>query len=106
MFKKADANAPPPGDGISVGVFSLRLADSGDAVFGEITVNHMKLAVIFIDGLIDFATVNDYILKPLTQEPALRAAKNERELTELVMSGAVYHGQRKLRETMTDCMAD
>lgn len=62
--------------------------------------------MIFVDGLVNFARVDEDVLKPLIQEEALERAKDEQELIDFIMLGTVYHCQRRLRDKLDDCIND
>lgn len=119
MFGKKDsklstANSSTPGKPqqnqfISTNTIRQKMVGSADIVYSEITINSdmdQRFSVIFIDGMIDSMLVDNFVLKPLVQEAALRDVKTEQKLIDLIMLGTVYHNQRKQRNKLSDCLND
>ena len=94
---------------ITADYFRQKFEDSPDVAFNEITAgknNSLRVTAAFIDGMVSSQLINDYVLKPMFQENSLGTANNQHELLDLMMLGAVYHCQRKLCHTMSDCMTE
>lgn len=92
---------------VSAEAIKTRMKDGDDTIYTEIVVNdarNIKVTVVFIDGMVNADSVYDFVLKPLTREPDFMAAKTERHVIDAMMRGRIYHGQRKICETMTDAL--
>lgn len=79
------------------------LSDSSDVNYQVHYINgcrDLPVTVIFIDGLVDITMVNDYILKPLIQEKALKEVRHFNDIMELIEHGTIYHAYRKLQENL------
>jgi len=61
-----------------------------------------KLTVVFVDGMVNSDMVDNFILKPLIKEKELKQSDTDEALIGLIMSGAVYHCQRKLTTKLSD----
>ena len=95
------------GQKISTGALEDLLSASQDIVFNQIAAGSRRsLTAVFVDGLVNLKIVDDDVLKPLIQEKAFREAQSDKELIDLMMLGTTYHCQRKLRETLDDCIGD
>lgn len=82
---------------------------SSDVVYRELYINGNKslpVTMIFIDGLIDVKTVDDDILKPLTQEMSLSKSKGPEDIIENMEHGTVYHVSQRTRNRLEDCISD
>jgi len=96
-------------DKIKTDYFRQKFTDNPDVNFNEVMVNNnaaLRVTVAFIDGMVSSQLIDNYVLKPLFQENALGAAGDQRELLDIMMLGAVYHCQRKLCDTVSDCMGE
>ena len=94
---------------INSAYFRQKFAENPDVVFNEVIVGSnrdMRLTVASIDGMVSSQVFNDYVLKPLFQEKALGQARGQQEVLDILMLGAVYHCQKKLCDTMSDCMEE
>ena len=92
---------------ISTEVLKQLLADNQDIVFNEVTIDGArKVTVVLIDGMVSSLLVDQAVIKPLIQEDALKEAKTEQALIQLMLLGVVYHDQRKKRDKLSDCLAD
>ncbi|MFB0920286.1 MAG: spore germination protein, partial [Oscillospiraceae bacterium] len=92
---------------IKIEAMKQKFADSTDIIFNEVIIDdNRKLNVVFVDGLVSSETIDNFVLKPLIQEAVLKDARTEKDLIDLIMLGTVYHCQRKLRDTLTDCCHD
>lgn len=92
---------------ISTDVLVHLLADSQDIIFNRIMVNdeeNVKLTVAFTDGMVDSMQLDNDILKPLVREKSLSMAKDEKELINKIMQGAIYHSQRVYCESLDICL--
>ncbi len=94
-----------------IGIEILRqlFQDNEDIIFTNISVKNnenMRITVIFVDGMVNSKMVDDDVLKPLVQEEILGKVKTEKALIDLIMDGAIYHCQRKLRDKLDDCVGD
>ena len=103
----AGGGKTPPEEIITIEAMKRKFADSTDIIFNEVVIdNQRKLKVVFVDGLVSSETIDNFVLKPLIQEAVLKETKTEKDLIDLIMLGTVYHCQRKLRDTLTDCCHD
>lgn len=85
------------------------LSDSSDVIYQLHYINgcrDLPVTVVFVDGLVDTKIVNDDVLKPLTQENVLKAAKDNDSLIDLIEHGTIYHSSRKLRISLGETLAD
>lgn len=85
------------------------LSDSNDINYQVHYINgcrDLPVTVIFIDGLVNTKVVNDYVLKPLTQEKILEEVKDSNSIIDLILHGTTYHASRKLRNTLEDTLTD
>ncbi len=85
------------------------LSDSSDIIYQVHYINgrrDMPVHVIFVDGLVDTKTVNDDVLKPLTQERLLEEAKDTGRIIDLIEHGMIYHSTRKLRLSLEETLSD
>lgn len=106
-FIDEDDNDEQEEDKIKVDTMREKLHLSPDIVFDcAIVDTERKFPVIFVDGMVDAQMVDDFILKPLIQETLLKGELTEKDVMDLVMSGTVYHCQRRLREKLSDCYTD
>ena len=109
MSKQSEANAPHPRKEPRIpGPLSLErlkevFADCADFSKREVYLHgdsHRKATVCYIDGQARSERLNDYVLRPLAQDPMLATAP-ESELFDLMERGALYaHGCK--RETEPD----
>lgn len=84
------------------------LGKSSDIVFRDMYINgkkDLRVAVVFIDGLVDIAGMDNFILKPLTQELGSTECSIE-DVIEHVEQGAIYHGIQKTRVQISECIND
>lgn len=82
---------------------------STDIIFRELYINgdkNLSVTMVFVDGLIDVKSVDDNILKPLTQEMKLSQSKNIGEIINQIEHGTLYHVMQKTREKLGDCVND
>lgn len=114
MFNKpkqspAQAASQPENQEITSEKLKQALCDCPDIIFSDIAVNTLKklrLTVVFVDGMVNQQMIDDYILKPLVQEDVFRDAKSHQAVIDLIIHGTVYHNQRRLRDTLDDCIND
>lgn len=100
---------PPDSEAISLKAIKDRLGDSIDVIFNDVVINGEKLlgfTTVFVDGLVSSELVDNFVLKPLLQETLLRECSTERDAIGQIMQGAVYHGQKKLIESLDDGFAE
>lgn len=82
---------------------------SSDITFRELYINGNKdlpVTMVFVDGVIDTKTVDDDILKPLTQEMHLSQCKNAEDIIDRIEHGILYHASQKTRVNLMDCIGD
>ncbi len=97
----------PPEEIIKIEAMKQKFSESTDVIFNEVIIDdNRKLKVVFVDGMINSEVIDNFVLKPLIQETILKEAKTEKDIIDLIMLGTVYHCQRKLRDTLTDCCHD
>ena len=96
-----------PEEIIKTETMKQKFSESKDVIFTEFIIDDdKKINVAFVDGMINSEIVDNFILKPLVQGADFKASKTEKEIIDLIMIGTVYHCQRKLRDTLTDCYHD
>ncbi len=82
---------------------------SSDVIIRELYINGNKdfpLTLIFIDGVIAAKTVDDDILKPLTQEMHLSQSKKAEDIISRIEHGTIYHITQRTRDKLADCISD
>ncbi|NLK87441.1 MAG: spore germination protein [Clostridiaceae bacterium] len=85
------------------------LQHSSDILFRELYINGQRdlpVTMVFIDGVADKKAVDDYILKPLTQEMSLSRSSSMAEIIERIRHGTLYHASQKVRHDFSDCICD
>lgn len=91
----------------SSNILSL-IQHSSDVVFHDIYINGKKdlpVTMIYIDGLIDVTAVDQFILKPLTQEVRLGKGSIE-EIIDYIEHGTVHHASQRTRVMLSECVYD
>ena len=99
----------PDASAVTVAAFRSRLAQCDDAMYVEYIVNPesgLRCTVIFIDGMIASDLAHEHILKPLTTGAELKSLHDGRAVVDAILRGGLYHGQRKLCETLDDAMTE
>lgn len=92
---------------ITTDVLKQMLSDNLDIIFNETLIDiDRKITVIFVEGMVSSQLVDDFVLKPLTQQQVLKQTKTEKDLVDLIMLGIVYHNQRKLCDKLSDSIED
>lgn len=84
------------------------LSDSNDVIYQTHYIHGCRdvpVSVVFIEGLVNVQILNDDILKPLTQEKALKEG-NFSEIIELIGHGTLYHASRKIQNSLEDTLDD
>lgn len=74
------------------------LEGSKDIVFQEIFINsknNLKVTLVYVDGLVNIAQINETVIKPMIQQGELSARKDEKEIIELVEHCTVYYASQK-----------
>lgn len=93
-------------DEISKEALKQLLSDNQDIIFSEILFGgNIKTTMVFVEGLVGSQLVDDFILKPLIQQDVFKD-KTEKEIIVLIMDGAIYHNQRKIRKKKSNCLRD
>lgn len=83
------------------------LSDSSDISYQVHYINSIRripVTVIFVDGLVDTKTINDDILKPLTQEKILQEVRGFNDIIDLIEHGTVYHASRKVQNNLGETL--
>lgn len=67
---------------------------NSDIKFHKIFINNDKdllVNIIYVDGLIDTNQINNFILKPLIQEPDFKHSKSSKDLIRSIDNGRLYY---------------
>ncbi len=92
----------------SENAYSLLKVNS-DVVFRKLYINGQEdipVTMVFIEGLVDTKSIDDSILKPITQELSLSESKNASQIIEKIERGTLYHVFQKTRDELSDCIND
>jgi spore germination protein KA len=85
------------------------LGGNSDIIFRRLHINGRKdlpVTMVFVDGMADTKSVDDYILKPLIQESSLGECSSTSEIIERISHGVIYHAAMEVRRTFAECVHD
>jgi spore germination protein KA len=83
--------------------------DSSDIVIRKLNINGRKdlpVTMVFVDGVVDTKSVDDYIMKPLIQESSLGECGSTSEIIDRIAHGVIYHASMEVRRTFSECVHD
>lgn len=113
MIKQEDSDSKPISTDLQVNLENIKnvFTNCSDIVFREFIIGYkapVKAALIFVDGLIDKASIQDYILKSLTLEA--RAAEPNDELRKddvykWIDESTISAAEKKQVENLDDVMS-
>lgn len=82
------------------------LGRSGDYVRRNITVGSVRASLIFLDGMVSSALIDDHVLRPLAESPALRECRHPGELLDLLEGGEATFSEVNRRTELPDVLSD
>lgn len=82
---------------------------NSDVIFRDIVIRnnpHLKVTLVYVDGLINQDSVSDYVLKPLMQQVEFDNCHTQQEAVNLIINGNVYFTTAKKRDNITKVLDD
>jgi len=110
VTSQSASSAEEPAEPLPVSLAAIRerMSQADDVIYTEYIINPsigLGCTVVFIDGMVSSAIAYDHVLQPLMTNREFAEAPSGQVIINSIMSGSIYHSQRKLCSTKEEALS-